>query len=211
MKYSKLPHVFAVGILSLVLSACGDSSDSEESTTPAPVQAAPTTVETTEEATEEATEEMTEPAQTTETTEEVTSEDATDSSEDPSSDPTDSVSFGGEWSVTVDGAPIEFPNPIVGCTNTAETQAIVVVSSDTSTLEGVSIYLSQDDQPTVQAVSLVQADGTALAYAEDQPFGSATVTKDGNTYTVTGEALLVDASNMNSLDTKPFEVVVTCD
>ena len=50
----------------------------------------------------------------------------------------------------------------------------------------------------------------ALGYQEGAPGGSASATKDGKTYTITGTATGVDMANPMQPMTKPFEISVTC-
>ena len=72
---------------------------------------------------------------------------------------------------------------------------------------GVSATLSEGDQPSVTALALGNIDGVSLGYTPGVPGGSAEATKDGNKYTIKGDATGVDG--MNPV-TKPFELEVAC-
>ena len=116
---------------------------------------------------------------------------------------------GGGWSVKVGGEEISLPSAEVYCTEAAGVMSIAIVSTD-STSEGFAIQLSTGDAPEVQAVGLIDSAGNALAYAAGSPMGSASATKDGNTYEVSGEGIVTDLNNPASMDTKPVDVTVTC-
>ena len=60
------------------------------------------------------------------------------------------------------------------------------------------------------SVGLGNVNGVALGFQEGAPGGSATATKDGKTYTVTGTATGVDMANPMQPVTKPFEIAVSC-
>jgi ipoprotein LpqH len=74
-------------------------------------------------------------------------------------------------------------------------------------MSAVSATLSEGDQPSVTAVALGNIDGVSLGYTPGVPGGSAEATKDGNKYTIKGDATGVDG--MNPV-TKPFELEVAC-
>ncbi len=74
-------------------------------------------------------------------------------------------------------------------------------------LTGVSATLSEGDNPSVTALALGNIDGVSLGYTPGVPGGSAEATKDGNKYTIKGDATGVDG--MNPV-TKPFELEVSC-
>ncbi len=52
--------------------------------------------------------------------------------------------------------------------------------------------------------------GVTLAYTAGIPGGSASATKDGNNYTITGTATGIDMASPTAPVTKPFEVDVVC-
>jgi lipoprotein LpqH len=66
--------------------------------------------------------------------------------------------------------------------------------------------------PTVQSLGLF-VDGSALAVSDNMGMkvGSADVTVDGSTYTITGNASGADMKNpMAGMISKPFTIKVTC-
>lgn len=74
---------------------------------------------------------------------------------------------------------------------------------------GIAATLSTGDAPTVSSVGLGNVDGVVLAVGAG--VGDATATKDGSTYTITGNATGADMNNpLNGMVTKPFELVVAC-
>lgn len=74
-------------------------------------------------------------------------------------------------------------------------------------MSGVSATLSEGDQPSVTALALGNIDGVSLGYTPGVPGGSAEATKDGNKYTIKGQATGMDGM---SPVTKPFELEVSC-
>ncbi|MGW4100695.1 lipoprotein LpqH [Mycobacterium sp. NPDC004974] len=74
-------------------------------------------------------------------------------------------------------------------------------------MSGVTATLSEGDKPSVTAVALGNIDGVSLGYTPGVPGGSAEATKDGNTYTIKGEATGAGGTGMV---TKPFELEVSC-
>lgn len=89
---------------------------------------------------------------------------------------------------------------------------ITVASGATGGQEGLGITMTDDEQPTVEALSMV-VDGTALAVTSmgGAQVGSAEVSVDGDTYTITGEATGAGTEDPTTgMVTKEFEVTVTC-
>jgi lipoprotein LpqH len=74
---------------------------------------------------------------------------------------------------------------------------------------GISVVLTDADQPQVKAVQLGNVNGVTLQYAQGGQ-GNASANKDGNTYKVTGTATGVDMANPMQPVNKPFEIDVTC-
>lgn len=62
----------------------------------------------------------------------------------------------------------------------------------------------------VSSVSLGNVDGVTLGYLDGAATGSATATKDGNSYRITGTATGVDTKNPMQPYSRPFEIDVTC-
>lgn len=116
------------------------------------------------------------------------------------------ASIGGSYEATVDGKAIVVEDETIVCQEAAGAMNLAVGSGTA----GISAMLSTDDNPTVKAVGMMDADGNTLAYAENSPMGSATATKEGDSYTVSGEGIVTDTKNPTSMETKPFELKITC-
>ena len=89
---------------------------------------------------------------------------------------------------------------------------INVASAAIGGQQGLGIVMTDEPTPVVESLGMV-VDGNALAVTNTMgaKVGSAEVTVDGSTYTVTGEAAGADISNpMAGMITKPFTVKVTC-
>ena len=74
------------------------------------------------------------------------------------------------------------------------------------------VVMTDEATPVVESLGLV-VDGNALAVANNMGVktGSADVTVDGDTYTITGEAQGADIKNpMAGMITKKFEIKVSC-
>lgn len=126
------------------------------------------------------------------------------SSSSASSSASESASAGsGDFKVTIDGAdkPI---NGSVSCVSLGGNVNITIGEGTTAILASVS----EGDNPTVSSVGLGNVDGAVLAVGMGA--GNAEAKKDGNTYTITGEATGIDISKPLSPVTKPFEIVATC-
>ncbi|MBU8820213.1 lipoprotein LpqH [Mycolicibacterium goodii] len=108
--------------------------------------------------------------------------------------------------VVVDGAEHPVEGTVV-CANVAGNVSVTVGQGTTA----VTATLSEGDQPTVSAVALGNIDGVSLGYTPGVPGGSAEATKDGNKYTIKGNATGADIANpMAGAVTKPFELEITC-
>ncbi|MED5814431.1 lipoprotein LpqH [Mycolicibacterium sp. 050232] len=104
--------------------------------------------------------------------------------------------------VTIDGKEHQLEGSVV-CATVAGNVSVNIGQG----MSGVSATLSEGDQPTVSALALGNIDGVSLGYTPGVPGGSAEATKDGNKYTIKGNATGVDG--MNPV-TKPFELEVAC-
>jgi lipoprotein LpqH len=115
-----------------------------------------------------------------------------------------SASASGATKLTVDGA----DQPLSGtpaCQKMGDTMNIAIGQSGT----GVAAVIGGGDQPKVTSVALGNIGGVALAVGPG--VGEATATKEGDTYTIKGNATGADMSNpMAGMVTKPFELVVAC-
>lgn len=111
----------------------------------------------------------------------------------------------GTAKVMIDGQPKDVTGQIV-CTTAMGNLSIAI--GDTAT--GIAVMMSPDASK-VTSVGLGNVNGVALAYQDGMPGdASATATKDGNTYTITGKASGMDMANPMQPTTKPFEIAVTC-
>ena len=106
--------------------------------------------------------------------------------------------------VTIDGEPMDVQGQ-VACASNGGTFTIGVGDAAT----GIGIVMAEDASK-VTSVGLGNVNGVALGFQEGAPGGSATATKDGKTYTVTGTAAGVDMANPMQPVTKPFEIAVSC-
>ncbi|WP_235735701.1 lipoprotein LpqH [Nocardioides alcanivorans] len=122
------------------------------------------------------------------------------------------VSTGGDTSVKVEGKDLAGVDlDTVTCVK--QGGKINVASGSVGGQEGLAIVMTDEEQPTVEALSLM-VDGTALAVSSmgGAEVGSAEVSVDGNTYTVTGEAAGADMEDPTAgMITKKFEITVSCD
>ncbi|RRJ85837.1 hypothetical protein EG850_11440 [Gulosibacter macacae] len=120
------------------------------------------------------------------------------------------TSVGGEWSATLDGIKVEIENATVACTELDGKVNIAIAAPDTTTDTAIAAIIKLGDPLTVEGATIIQTDGTTVAFAPESGMGSANATVDGNTYTVSGEAMAADMSNPTSVETKTFEIVATC-
>ncbi|MDS1114022.1 lipoprotein LpqH [Gordonia westfalica] len=124
------------------------------------------------------------------------------------SDDSGSGSADGEASVTVDGKEVDLADNSVGCTD-AGGKVTIGIGSGSGT-SGVGVVLTSGDSPEVESVGLGSVDGVTLGFQMGGGDGKAEVTKDGKTYTITGEATGIDLANPTQRVTKPYEIKVTC-
>jgi lipoprotein LpqH len=94
----------------------------------------------------------------------------------------------------------------VSCT-AADANTNVAIGDATT---GVGAVLSNDSPPAVHSVGLGSVNGVTLGYSDAAPSqGSASATKSGSTYKITGTAVGLDTSSQQSV-TKSFELDFTC-
>ncbi len=110
----------------------------------------------------------------------------------------------GTATVTIDGKPKEIQGQ-VACTTAAGSLNIAVGQQDT----GIAVMMAPDASK-VTSVGLGNVDGVMLGFQDGAPGGSASATKDGQAYTITGTATGVDMANPMQPMTKPFEIKVSC-
>jgi len=126
------------------------------------------------------------------------------SSESSKASESSAAPSGGETKLTIDGADQALSGTPV-CATMGGTVNIAIGQAGT----GIAAVLSEGDSPTVTSVALGNVGGAALAVGPG--VGDATATKDGNTYTIKGNATGADMANpMAGMVTKPFELVVAC-
>ncbi|WP_242669963.1 lipoprotein LpqH [Mycobacterium decipiens] len=102
----------------------------------------------------------------------------------------------------IGGAPQNVSGPVVCSTN--EGKFSIAIGD---MLTGVIVGLEQDAS-AVRSAGLGTVDGVVLSFTEGAPGNSASATKNGNFYKITGTATGVD--NAGQQVSKSFEVDVTC-
>ena len=110
----------------------------------------------------------------------------------------------GTATVSIDGTPQDVQGQVV-CATVGSDFSIAIGAQAT----GIAVMMAPDASQ-VTSVGLGNANGVALGYQAGAPGGSATATKDGQTYTINGTATGVDMANPMQPVTKPFEIKVTC-
>ena len=129
----------------------------------------------------------------------------------PQSPQTSAVASGGKTAVKVAGADLAgLDLNTVTCVKAGG--KVNVASGAVGGQQGLGIVMTDESTPVVESLGMV-VDGNALAVANAMgaKSGSAEVTVDGDSYTITGEAVGADMSNpMAGMITKPFTVTVTC-
>jgi ipoprotein LpqH len=133
------------------------------------------------------------------TTTEATSATATTSAAES---PTATAAPGGT-KVTIDGQDQQVNGTVV-CSAMGGNMNIAIGEAAT----GIAAVISEGDSPTVTSVGLGNVNGVTLAVGAGA--GDATATKDGNTYTISGNATGIDMANPMAPVTKPFAIEVTC-
>lgn len=93
----------------------------------------------------------------------------------------------------------------VSCT-AADPNTNVAIGDPTA---GVGAVVGNDTPPTVHSVGLGSVNGVTLGFSDAAGQGTATATKTGNAYKITGTAVGFDTANQKSV-TKPFELDFTC-
>lgn len=110
----------------------------------------------------------------------------------------------GTAKVTIDGQPKDVAGQ-VACTSTGGTFNIAIGNATS----GIAVMMAEDGS-NVTSVALGNIDGVALGYQQGAPGGSASATKDGKNYKISGTATGVDMANPMQPMTKPFEIEVSC-
>jgi len=124
----------------------------------------------------------------------------------PAAGPSASIgTTGAGTKVLIDGKDQNVTGSVV-CTKMAGTVSIAIGQSAT----GIAAVLTDADPPQVKSVVLGNVNWVTLGYAQGAGQGSATATKEGNAYKITGTATGVDMANPMQPVSKPFELDVTC-
>jgi len=111
----------------------------------------------------------------------------------------------GTAKVSIDGQPKDV-NGSIACTTAMGNLNIAIGDAAT----GIAVVMSPDASK-VTSVGLGNVNGVVMGYqAGASGDASASATKDGNTYTVTGKATGIDMANPMQPMTKLFEIQVTC-
>ncbi|WP_280505603.1 lipoprotein LpqH [Nocardia farcinica] len=123
----------------------------------------------------------------------------------------------GASSATVDGKALD-AQFVTTCAKLGDILALALVDDANGTYGRLSVSASVTGADTVQAVGIAGTQGGssgtpyALGYGNGQPGGSAKLTKDGNTFTITGEGVgapdLTDP--LAGPSTATFEITFAC-
>jgi lipoprotein LpqH len=114
------------------------------------------------------------------------------------------ASGGGGTKVIIDGKDQNVTGSVV-CTTVGGNVNIAIGGAAT----GIAAVLTDANPPGVTSVGLGNVNGVTLAYASGGQ-GSASASKNGNSYKITGTATGVDMANPTQPVNKPFEIDVTC-
>jgi ipoprotein LpqH len=123
------------------------------------------------------------------------------SSATPSSTSTPAAAAG-ETKVTVDGQPQNVSGPVVCATNNGKF-SIAIGEAITGVIVGL-----EPDASAVHDVGLGTINGVVLSFTEGAPGNTASATKTGNSYHITGTATGMD--NGGQQVSKPFTIDATC-
>ena len=121
------------------------------------------------------------------------------------------ASTGGATEVKVEGADLAGLDP-ASVTCVKQGGKINIGSGAAGPQQALGVVMTDEATPVVESLGLV-VDGNALAVANNMGIktGSAEVSVDGDTYTITGEAQGADMKNpMAGMVTKKFEIKVSC-
>lgn len=122
---------------------------------------------------------------------------------------TGTESSGGASSITVDGTKWD-GNYTTTCAKLGDILTLTLADVDGTASKGVAITLNGDG--SVDAVALGDPTSGGIAAKPSIPNGgTAEVSNDGNTYTITGEAVGIDLANPTEPTKSEYEVVVACE
>ncbi|MDL9936756.1 lipoprotein LpqH [Gordonia sp. ABSL1-1] len=114
----------------------------------------------------------------------------------------------GDASVSLGGEPVQLTDNKVACVSNGGNVNIAVGSQ--TGRAGIGAVVTEGDNPEVVSVGIAATNGILYGYAKAAPGANASATKDGSTYTLTGQLTGIDPANPTQQLTKPFEMKVTC-
>lgn len=129
----------------------------------------------------------------------------------PASSASPSAATGTGASVKVGGADLAGLNP-ASVTCVKQGGKIDIGSGSAGGQQALAVVMTDEATPKVESLALV-VDGNALSVANNMgaKVGSANVSVDGKTYTITGQAQGADLKNpMAGMITKDFNIKVSC-
>lgn len=121
------------------------------------------------------------------------------------------ISTGGDTEVKVEGKDLAGVD-LDSVTCVKQAGKINVASASTGGQAGLAVVMTDEATPKVESLGMV-VDGNSLAVSDSMGMkvGSAEVSVDGDTYTVTGEAEGADMTNPTAgMIKKEFTIKVTC-
>ena len=110
----------------------------------------------------------------------------------------------GSAKVTIDGQVSDIKGQVVCATNGGNFTIAIGAAAT-----GIAVVMAEDASD-VTSVALGNVNGVALAFQEGVPGATASATKQGTAYRISGTASGVDMTNPLEPITKPFEIDVTC-
>ncbi|UOT03755.1 lipoprotein LpqH [Rhodococcus opacus] len=126
------------------------------------------------------------------------------------------ASEAGASSAAVDGMALEADFDAT-CAKQGDTLALALADTANATYGDLAVSATITGTDTVQAVGIAGSKGGsnglpyALGFGQGMPGGSATVVKDGDTYTITGEGVgAPDMSNPTAPSSSKFDITFAC-
>lgn len=122
----------------------------------------------------------------------------------------------GASSAAVDGKALEADFDAT-CAKQGDTLALALADTANATYGDLAVSATITGTDTVQAVGIAGSKGGsnglpyALGFGQGMPGGSATVVKDGDTYTISGEGVgAPDMSNPTAPSSSKFDITFAC-
>ena len=126
------------------------------------------------------------------------------------------ASEAGASSAAVDGKALEADFDAT-CAKQGDTLALALADTANATYGDLAVSATVTGTDTVQAVGIAGSKGGsnglpyALGFGQGMPGGSATVVKDGDTYTISGEGVgAPDMSNPTAPSSSKFDITFAC-